>query len=324
MAVGRNIIIEFNMTEHTAKEVSLADVAIDKDNNIIYWVHSDLNDMESFKKISKLFHLPQNLIDLCTHENKLPVFIDDDDVITLQVQCALSTEPLSEKFALSNLIIHLSKQFCFTAAFSDQPAVDEFLGHYKKFARHAKTSCFILFLMLDSTTNDYAKLLFNYELLVDEIDDRVRDLEENIYQTVMDHKQQIMRIKRNITSVREILMRISGRNISVISEPCRLSLNNLSNHSHLVINEADSIRDILNGLLGQIDNALMQKMNQIMKVLTAFAAIFLPLTLITGIYGMNFHWIPELSWKYGYFFALALIIGMGVVMFAFFKFKKWF
>lgn len=133
-----------------------------------------------------------------------------------------------------------------------------------------------------------------------------------------------MKVKRYTIAIREILMRITSRNILVISEQCRTSLYNLSNHCHLIVNEIDSLRDMLNGLLGQIDNQLMQNMNETMKVLTAFAAIFLPLSLITGIYGMNFYWMPELGWKYGYFGALGLIVLCALLLFLIFRKKKWF
>ena len=68
----------------------------------------------------------------------------------------------------------------------------------------------------------------------------------------------------------------------------------------------------------------MQKLNQSIKVLTAISMIFLPLTLIAGIYGMNFHWIPELQWRYGYFYALALMITCAGIILIIFKNMKWF
>ncbi len=318
------IVIEFNIKEQSAREIDLANVDIQEDNGLIYWVHCDLNDAHTFKDIIRILHLPANVIELCDIENKLPIFIDEDEMISIHIQCTPSTELMAEPFSLEKMVIHLRKQFCFTATFGMQPPIKDFLSHYQQFTRHAKTSCFILFLMLDNSINDYAKLLFNYELFTDDLDAKVQSLEKDIYQIVMDTKQQMMKIKRNITSIREILMRVSGRSISVISEQCGLSLRNLSNHSHLVIHEVDSIREVLNDLLNQIDNALMQRLNQTMKVLTAFAAVFLPLTLITGIYGMNFTWIPELSWKYGYFYAISLLVVCAIAMLYVFKKNKWF
>lgn len=189
---------------------------------------------------------------------------------------------------------------------------------------YAKTSCFLLFLLLEGVINDYAKIHLAYEELADQLDAQIRTPNKNTYSQVLELKHGVMKVKRYTIAIREILMRITSRNILVISEQCRTSLYNLSNHCHLIVNEIDSLRDMLNGLLGQIDNQLMQNMNETMKVLTAFAAIFLPLSLITGIYGMNFYWMPELGWKYGYFWALGLIVLCALLLFLIFRKKKWF
>lgn len=118
-------------------------------------------------------------------------------------------------------------------------------------------------------------------------------------------------------------MRISARKIPVISKECQVSLRNLFDHSQMVFVQLDSVRDNLNSTLDQIDNFLMQKMNSTMKILTAFAAIFLPLSLIAGIYGMNFK-MPEYHWKYGYLWPLSLMTLIGGTLIWFFKRKRWF
>jgi magnesium transporter len=179
-------------------------------------------------------------------------------------------------------------------------------------------------LILNNVVNDYAQFLFNYEISSDEMDIKVRENHENIYSTVANMKHRVIVIKRCTAAIREILMKISGKKMAAISDDCRASLLNILNQSQLVFNEIDSIRDMLNGLLSQIDYMLMHKMNKSIQILTAFAAIFLPLTLITGIYGMNFQHIPELAWKYGYVYALALILACGILLVLLFKVKKWF
>lgn len=328
MAVLGSIAIEFDLTHRTFKEVPLDELEIDlRNKKKIYWVHSNLNQQDIFKKLVNKLQLPDDVVELCNQEDTMPKLIDNDEAITTQIQGLLSTE-LSEEHHnethFANLIIHLTSNFCFTAASEEIPALLEFIKSFSKAIRYAQTPCFILFLIFDNVVNEYARILFNFEVVADQMDLRVRAIHNNIYNEVMEIKQEVMKVKRYTIAAREILMRLSGRKISVISEQCRVSLYNLSNHSHMVVHEADSIRDILNGLLDQIDNTLMQKMSETMKVLTAVAAIFLPLTLITGIYGMNFRWIPELSWKYGYFWALGLIVVCGATMLYIFKKMKWF
>lgn len=319
-------IIEFNLLNKSFREISLKELDIAHSNpELLYWIHCDLKQTENFNKVASKLKLPDELIALCQNEDMMPKVIDSNDALIIQIQCLATTELNKKNIPyFANLIIYLTNKFCFTA--SDKPidAVLEFTHSFQKAMHYAKTPCFIVFLILDDVVNDYAKVLFTFELLAEEMDLHLYKVQQQGYRRVINLKHQVMQLKRYMISLREILMRISGRNIEVISNQCRHSLSNLSNHVHMVVHESDSIRDILNGLLDQIDNALMQKLNETMRVLTAFAAIFLPLTLITGIYGMNFHWMPELNWKYGYFFALGLIACCACILLYIFKRMKWF
>jgi magnesium transporter len=90
-----------------------------------------------------------------------------------------------------------------------------------------------------------------------------------------------------------------------------------------VIDTIESFRDMLSGLHDIYLSSISNKMNEVMKVLTIFAAIFIPLTFMAGVYGMNFEYMPELRWKYGYFVLLGLMAFVGFGMLFFFKKKKW-
>ncbi len=319
------IAIEFDLTHHSIKQVALEELKItSQEKSKIYWIHSNLNQVDVFNQLVKKLRLPPEVIELCSEEGNLSNLIDNDNALTLQIKCLASLELNDEnEISLDNLVIHLTTNYCFTASDKALPVLFEFFKNCSKSVHYAKTPCFILFLFLEGIINDYAKVLFHYEEIAEQFDALLQTSHENIYKKVAEVKHQTLQIKRYLIAIREILMRITTRDILVISERCRSSLSNLSNHSHLIINEVDSIRELLNSLLGQIDNELMQKMSETMAVLAAFAAIFLPLNLITGIYGMNFQWIPELQWKYGYFSALGLLILCALFLFFLFKKKKW-
>ncbi len=320
------VCVEFHLHERAYFQRSLHDFDLTSQNkNKIFWIHCDLSEEDIFRQLSEKLHLPDDVIQLCDQSDTMPKLIDTDDSLTIRIQCPLSTElKHREGIAFENLIIHLTDEYCLTLSSSPLPSLLSFTEAYPKALKYAKTPCFILFLVLDNVINDYSDILFDLDLLADQMDLHIKETHHNIYVEVMDIKNYVMKVKHHIAALRDILMRISGRKITVVSEQCRVSLNNLFNHSQMVVSEADAVRDILNSTLDKIDNALMQKMNETMKILTAFAAIFLPLTLIAGIYGMNFHWIPELTWKYGYFWALFLMILCGAVLLYVFKKMKWF
>lgn len=319
--------IEFDLIQHTFESISFDDF-LNKNHveNKIYWIHINLRQLPAKSAELKKLRLPKIVLQLCAEKDTLPKLIEVQDALVLKMECLLNNE-LGKKeveVQFSNLIICLTERYCFTASLDSIPALLNFNEHFLKSVKYAQTPCFILFLILDNAINDFSKLLIEFEYRADLIDLQIRDTHKNIFNEVMIIKKQVMKIQHHLTAIRDVLMRISGRKIPVISEPCRASLINLLDHCRIIFNEAEAIRDILKNTLDQIDNALMQKMNNTMKVLTAFAAIFLPLTLIAGIYGMNFAWIPELHWKYGYFWALFLMGLVALILFIFFKKKDWF
>lgn len=321
-------IIEFDMDNQTFKNILLDEFEINLQNqNKIYWIHSDLNQQDNFNKLIEKLRLPEQIVQLCIQEEAIPKIIETKDSLAIQIECLLSSELVSDQeVKFGNLIFYLTSRYCFTASSQSISALFSFEESYEKNIKYAKTPCFILFLILDNIINDFSRLLLDFELLADQIDLHIRENQDNknIYSDVMNIKKQVMKIQHHIATIRDVLMRVSGRMIVVISDQCRASLASLLDHSQIIFNEAGAIREILKNTLDQIDNALMQRMNSTMKVLTAFAAIFLPLSLIAGIYGMNFHWIPELQWKYGYFWALGLMLCCGLMLYGIFRWKKWF
>lgn len=318
--------VEFNLLDRSSKELSLDELSVDSNvKEKLYWVHCDLSHKDIFKKLTKKLNLPAELIKLCKEEETIPKLIDTGESLTIRIQCLLSDKAEKGKdLVFSNLIIHMTTNYCLTLATDTLPPLLVFNEIYMGAIKYAETPCFILFLILDNIISDYSKILYDLDEIADEEDLDINSSERNIYSEVMDTKNQVMKTKRHLMAMRDILMRITGRKIAVISDSCRVSLTNLFNHCQMVVTEADAIRDILNNTLDKIDNALMQKLNETMKILAAFAAIFLPVTLIASIYGMNFKWMPELDWKYGYFWAIGLMVLCGSGLLYLFKKMKWF
>ncbi len=116
----------------------------------------------------------------------------------------------------------------------------------------------------------------------------------------------------------------------MIQDKTKIFLRDVYEHTIQVMDTVETYRDMASGMFDVYLSSMSHRMNEIMKVLTIFASIFIPLTLITGIYGMNFNSqkspfnMPELSWYYGYPFALGLMVVLAVALFFFCKKKKWF
>jgi magnesium transporter len=109
----------------------------------------------------------------------------------------------------------------------------------------------------------------------------------------------------------------------LIKKSTKLFLRDVYDHTIQVIETVEALRDMVSGLMDIYLSSVSNKMNEVMKVLTIIATIFIPLTFLAGVYGMNFHYMPELSWKWAYPVILSVMFIIGTGMYFFFKKKKW-
>lgn len=305
--------VEFNFSALTGIEIPLEELRLEPER--IYWIHCDLNDKTGFAGIAKKLDFPESLIQLCMEEDAGQKVTDSGDSLTLQVTAPLVEIP-DENYQVKegNLIIYLTNQYCFTASYSQQPSLINFLKNYHRNIKYALTPGFMLFLILDNVINDYSSIMQHYEQITDNTEIIIREKHKGAYSEVIGIKKQVTKIKGDTSSLRDILMRISGHKIAVISEPCRLSLCGLLDHVQMIVNESDATREILNGSLEIIDKSLMERMNVSVKILTAISAIFLPLSVLMRVQEMHLNWFPIFHSHFFYFFvALMVVLIIGAI-----------
>jgi magnesium transporter len=136
-------------------------------------------------------------------------------------------------------------------------------------------------------------------------------------------KRDIIFMRKQVWPIRELLNRLIKEESSLIDSAVRVFFNDIYDHTIHVIDTIESFRDVLSGLLDIYLSTVSNKMNEVMKVLTIIATIFIPLTFIAGIYGMNFEFMPELKWRYAYPVLWTLLIVIFIGMVAWFKRRKW-
>jgi len=171
----------------------------------------------------------------------------------------------------------------------------------------------------------------NYFLVLEDIGEKIEALQER----VIDHAdpetlQGIHRLKRDMIfmrkslwPLRELAGGVERSESPLIQETTGPYLRDIYEHTIQVIDTVESLRDMLSGALEIYMTTVSNRMNEVMKVLTVIATIFIPLTFIAGVYGMNFENMPELKWPFGYAAVLGVMVAMGVGMVVFFKRRKW-
>ena len=172
----------------------------------------------------------------------------------------------------------------------------------------------------------------NYFLVLEKIGAQIEELEEEILTAPsMDSLERLHFLKRDLTILRKSVWPLRDVINSIIRSDSDLVLDDtlkyfmdVYDHSIQIIETLEAFRDVSASLFDIYLSGISNRMNAVMKVLTVIATIFIPLTFIVGVYGMNFHYMPELSWRWGYFATLAVMAVLGIGMALYFKRKDWF
>jgi magnesium transporter len=136
-------------------------------------------------------------------------------------------------------------------------------------------------------------------------------------------KRELILLRKQISPVRELVNALQRAESKIIKKETEIYLRDLYDHVISVMDAIESFRDILSGLHDIYLSSINVKMNEIMKVLTVISTIFIPLTFITGIFGMNFKYMPGLEWRTGYYEALGVMMIVALLMVLYFKRNKW-
>lgn len=174
-------------------------------------------------------------------------------------------------------------------------------------------------------------IIDNYFPVLENLADRIEDLEDRLMnsptpETLADiyHlKRELLLFHKAIWPLREVINSLIRHESPLVQKSTFLYLRDLYDHTIQVIETVETLRDMLSGMLDIYLSSASNRMNAIMKVLTIIATIFMPLTFIAGLYGMNFKYMPELEWHLGYPVVLALMAGVTIGMLIFFRKKKW-
>jgi magnesium transporter len=205
------------------------------------------------------------------------------------------------------------------------------ITNVKQLLRTSPIACqrgpaFLLHQILDQVVDYYSPVLDDFDERIDKLEDDIFTLKRPnnlILEEIMTLKRSVLRLRRISTKQMDIMLRMSRGEFHLIPDEMRPFYRDIYDHIVRVTDLAESYRDLIGGSLDAYLSVVSNRLNEIMKVLTIFSAIMLPLTFIAGVYGMNFDNMPELHSRYGYFGALVVMFVIAIVMLIFFWRRGW-
>ena len=183
---------------------------------------------------------------------------------------------------------------------------------------------YLAYALIDETVDNYYIALESIESHIENLEDEIIESIDSSNRNKIHHlKRELLILRKSIFPLREAISNFYKSESSFIQDDSRVFIRNLYENTVQIMDTVDSYRDILNGLQDLFISEVGFKMNKIMQLLTIISVIFIPLTFLAGIYGMNFENIPELKYKYSYFILWGVMITIFALMIYYFRKKKW-
>lgn len=297
-----------------------------QDKSAVIWVDMESPTAADERVLLDVFHFHPLTVEDCRENRHYPKIEEFNDYIYFIVHgVTANTSP--DRFNTIELDGFLGPNYVITYHHD----MFRSINNVKQLLRTTPIACqrgsaFLLHQILDQVVDFYSPVLDDFDDRIDKLEDDIFTLRRpnnQILSEIMDLKRSVLRLRRISGKQMDILHRMSRGEFALIPEDMRPFYRDVYDHLVRVVDLAESYRDLISGSLEAYLSVVSNRLNEIMKVLTIFSAVMLPLTFIAGVYGMNFDNMPELHSRYGYYAAWAIMLVVAVAMLLFFKRRGW-
>lgn len=320
-------LIDFDAANLKEEELSSIDMAAEcTGSDSISWINIDgLHDVEVVNRTGELFALHPLLLEDILNTGQRPKMEEFDNCLFFVFRMLRHDE---EKNTIISEQLSMVLGETFLLTFQEQPGdvFEPVRARIRKAKGRVRSSGkdYLAYALIDTLAD-------NYISIIERLGDKIEDLEEevltdpspHVMEKIHAYKREMNFMRKAIRPARETVLQLIHGEYSLIQENTLPFLKDLLDLFNEATESIDTYREILSDMMSLYASAMGNKMNDIMKVLTIFAAMFIPLTFIAGIYGTNFEHIPELHYKYSYFIFWGVLIVIGLGMLLYFKKKKW-
>src|SRR6266404_3269650 len=297
-----------------------------KQEHAVIWVDMEAPSLDDDRVLLDVFHFHPLTVEDCRANRHHPKVDEFPNYIYFIVH-AIRTDASAERFNTIELDGFLGRNYVVTYHHEKFTSIDK----VKQTVRSSPVTCqrgavFLLHAIIDSIVDDYLPVMDDFDERINELEDNIFTLHranEQILGEILGLKRSVLRLRRISSKQLEVLYRMSHGQFQLISGAALPFYRDIYDHLVRVTDLAESYRDLISGSLEAYLSVVSNRLNEIMKVLTIFSAIMLPLTFIAGVYGMNFDNMPELHSRYGYYTVWVIMVVVSVGMLGLFWRRGW-
>lgn len=295
------------------------------DSDFVSWVHFSGVDIPAFENIGQQLGIHNLTLEDVLNSQLRPKFEDLDNYSFLSLKLML-IKPEEYKFSSIPVNLILGKNYVISFIDSAHPVLESLINRLKNSTRRirSKGTDYLFFALADTIVDNYFELIEIWNDQLYQLEDFIENEDpETVPRKIQDFKKELMKARRGILPLKEAYDLLIQSESELLKDENIKYFRDTQDHILFVIDQLDYLRDYLTNIRDTYQAEQDNQLNKTMKLLTLIATIFIPLTFLAGIYGMNFKYIPELEWRYGYFGLLAIMTIVTVGMVWYFKKKKW-
>jgi len=319
-------LITYTPSEYNEKVSYNVDDFIPFSDKGISWLNvSGIHDVSIIEKIGKVFGIHPLILEdvLNTHQRPKIEQFDTYDFIVLRL---LFYDEKEHEINPEQVSLILGKNFVITFQEKDNDIFNRLIDNIKtsKGKIRGLGSDFLAYSIIDSITDNYFEIL-------ESIGEEIENLEDSVIKTpipevlskIYNLKQELIVMHKYIWPLRDVISKMERGDSRFIKKHTQMYLKDIYDHTVQIIESIETYRDMVSVMIDIYLSGVSNKMNEVMKVLSVFAFIFIPLTFLVGVYGMNFDYMPELKWKYSYLILWVFMLIIITSLIFYFKRKKW-
>ncbi|HPL62184.1 MAG TPA: magnesium/cobalt transporter CorA [Syntrophales bacterium] len=325
-------IVEYEGDRFQEREIRSLDECFPLESKpAVTWIDIDgIHDTEVVRRAGELLNLHPLLLEDIVTAGQHPKVEEHDDylfIVLKRLEMKDGPEGIDNEISAEQISIVFGSNYVLT--FSEHE--DETFASVRDLLRSAngrfrrRGPDYLAYIILDAVVD-------RYFLVLDRLGERIERTEEELIstpsaETVNDiHllKREMLFLRKSVWPLREMVSSLQRCGSELVDETTRAYLRDVHDHVIQVLDTTETFREMVYGMFDIYLSSLSNRMNEVMKILTMFASIFIPLTFLVGVYGMNFEFMPELKWKWSYPILWLFMIAMAVSMLVYFKRKKWF
>lgn len=322
-------IIDYNESRLQEKEVQTIEECIPfKDGPTVTWINIDgVHDIEIIEQIGKHFNLHALTLEDVVNTEQRPKLEDFPEYLFV-VMKMLFWDEKTHGIQTEQVSLVLGRDF--VISFQEEKERDVFNPVRERIRKENMKvrkmgADYLAYTLIDAVVDSYFSIL-------EHVGEWIEDIEEMLVSApapetmhaIHGLKKELILLRKSVWPLREVVNSLERGESPLIKESTGIFLRDVYDHAIQVMDTVEIFRDMTSGMLDLYLSSISNKMNEVIKVLTVIATLFIPITFFVGVYGMNFEYMPELKWRYGYLLIWMVIIGVTSVMLCYFKKKKWY